>query len=182
LIQNFAARLLTKTKKQEHITAVLVELHQLPLYFRINSKILLLSYKALNCLEPNYIADIPSLYVPPCTLRSSSTKLLDNYRSSERKFGDAAFAICAPKLWNGLPQNIREANSTATFKRLLKIYFSQSSYFFSVTFSWNFFYLSLSLSLLSFLFLSLSLSVCLFLFCIRAILFCSLYLHGFIFA
>ena len=48
LIQNSAARLLTKTKKREHITPVLYTLHWLPVSHRIDFKVLLIVYKALN--------------------------------------------------------------------------------------------------------------------------------------
>ncbi len=42
LIQNAAARILTRTRKSEHITPVLRSLHWLPVTFRINFKVLLL--------------------------------------------------------------------------------------------------------------------------------------------
>ena len=41
LVQNAAARLLTGTKKREHISPVLASLHWLPVKFRIDFKILL---------------------------------------------------------------------------------------------------------------------------------------------
>ena len=43
LVQNAAARLLTKTRKQEHISPVLAALHWLPVHFRINFKLLMYS-------------------------------------------------------------------------------------------------------------------------------------------
>ncbi len=57
LIQNAAARILTRTRKYEHITPVLRSLHWLPVTFRIDFKVLLLVYKSLNGLGPKYIAD-----------------------------------------------------------------------------------------------------------------------------
>ncbi len=45
LIQNAAARFLTRTRKSEHITPVLGSLHWLPVIFRIDFKVLLLIYK-----------------------------------------------------------------------------------------------------------------------------------------
>lgn len=52
LVQNAAARLLTGTRKREHITPVLASLHWLPVSFRINFKILLMVFKCLNGLAP----------------------------------------------------------------------------------------------------------------------------------
>ena len=98
LIQNSAARLLTKTKRREHISPVLATLHWLPVTFRIDFKVLLLTYKALNGQGPSYIANSLTNYTPARTLRSSDTGLLQVTRSSHKKIGDAAFVNYALKL------------------------------------------------------------------------------------
>ena len=60
-VQNSAAHIIvTKTAPREHITPVLKELHWLPVDRRIEYKILLYAYKALNGLAPEYLS---SLYV-----------------------------------------------------------------------------------------------------------------------
>ena len=48
LVQNRAARIVTFTKKYEHIAPSLIELHWLPVEFRIIYKISLLVYKAVK--------------------------------------------------------------------------------------------------------------------------------------
>uniref|UniRef100_A0A3B3HXE2 Uncharacterized protein n=1 Tax=Oryzias latipes TaxID=8090 RepID=A0A3B3HXE2_ORYLA len=50
LVQNAAARLLTGTRKREHITPVLASLHWLPVHFRVCFKIILFVFKSLNGL------------------------------------------------------------------------------------------------------------------------------------
>ncbi len=45
IVQNAAARVLTKSRKYDHITPILQSLHWLPIKFRISYKILLLAYK-----------------------------------------------------------------------------------------------------------------------------------------
>ncbi len=70
LTQNAAARILTRTRKPEYITPVLGSLHWLPVTFRIDFKLLLLTYKSLNCLGPKSIADIFTEYKPNRPLRS----------------------------------------------------------------------------------------------------------------
>ena len=50
LVQNSAARLLTKTSRFCHITPVLASLHWLTVQARDDFKVLLLTYKALNGL------------------------------------------------------------------------------------------------------------------------------------
>ena len=122
LIQNSAARLLTKTKKREHITPILYSLHWLPVSKRIDFKVLLIVYKALNNQGPAYITDFLHPYTPSRTLRSSTAALLDTKTKPKKKIGEAAFCFYAPTLWNTIPQEIREATSTNIFKQKLKTY------------------------------------------------------------
>ena len=56
-LQNSAARLITRTKKWNHITPVLKSLHWLPVNRRIQFKILLITFKCLHGLAPNYLID-----------------------------------------------------------------------------------------------------------------------------
>ena len=72
-VQNAAARLITLSRKHEHITPILLNLHWLPVNYRIIFKILLITYKALNDLAPTYVRDLLTPYTPPRQLRSSST-------------------------------------------------------------------------------------------------------------
>ena len=60
----------------QHITPSLIALHWLPDRWRINYKILLLTYCALHDLMPAYIVDIISPYTPACRLRSAGSILL----------------------------------------------------------------------------------------------------------
>ncbi len=63
-VQNSAARILTGTKTSEHISPVLESLHWLPVRFRIDFKILMLTYKALHGLAPHYLSQLLSVYTP----------------------------------------------------------------------------------------------------------------------
>ncbi len=75
LVQNAAARVLTRTRKYEHISPVLSTLHWLPTKHRIDFKILLMTYKALNGLAPQYLSELLSHYSPPRPLRSQNSGL-----------------------------------------------------------------------------------------------------------
>lgn len=119
LIQNAAARVLTNTKKMDHITPVLKSLHWLPVCKRIDFKILLLTYKALNGLGPKYISDLLVVYEAPRLLRSSGTGLLCVPRVRTKK-AEAAFGFYAPHLWNKLPEHLRCAQTVSAFKSGLK--------------------------------------------------------------
>lgn len=52
MVQNSAARLLTGTRKYDHITPVLRSLHWLPVPYRINFKILIFVFKSLHGVAP----------------------------------------------------------------------------------------------------------------------------------
>lgn len=120
LVQNTAARLLTNTRRSEHITPVLATLHWLPVHYRIRFKILLITYKSLHGLAPLYISELLTPYVASRSLRSENQMLLAVPRSKLRTKGDRAFSVLAPLLWNKLPLGIRSAESVHHFKKLLK--------------------------------------------------------------
>lgn len=123
LVQNSAARVLTGTSAREHITPILEKLHWLPVSFRINFKILMLTYKALNNLAPQYLCELLTPYNPTRALRSSEAVLLTVQTTRLKTMGDRAFTSLAPKLWNSLPSEIRNAESLRVFKSSLKTYF-----------------------------------------------------------
>lgn len=123
LVQNAAARLLTRTRKREHILPILSSLHWLPFRFRIDFTVLLFAYKSLNGLAPTYLSDLIQLHVPSRSLRSADHMLLTFPRVRLKHRGDRAFAVAAPKLWNSLPLSVRMAPNLSAFKTSLKTYF-----------------------------------------------------------
>ena len=58
-VQNTAARLVTGSPRFGHITPILNNiLHWLPINFRIQFKVLLLTFKCLHGLAPQYLSDL----------------------------------------------------------------------------------------------------------------------------
>lgn len=108
-VQNSAARILTGTRTRKHITPILESLHWLPVRFRIDFKIIMLTYKALHGLVPNYLSELLTVYSPRRNLSSSDSGLLTAPSTPLCSMGDWAFSSLAPKLWNSLPYNIRHA-------------------------------------------------------------------------
>ena len=106
-IQNSAARLVSLQKKCQHITPILKDLHWLPVKFRIQFKIIVLTFKSLNGLSPEYLSDLVLQYVPSKSLRSASQNLLVAKRGRTKAYGDRAFTHIAPFLWNSLPNSLR---------------------------------------------------------------------------
>ncbi len=119
LVQNSAARIITRTSSTEHITPVLYYLHWLPVKYRI--EILLLTFKALHNSAPPYLSDLLHIYIPKRTLRSSSSVSLVVPSVRLATMGSRAFSCAAPNLWNSLPQSIRESDCLTTLNHVLKL-------------------------------------------------------------
>ena len=92
-VQNAAARVVTLTPRHVHITPILINLHWLPVEFRITFKVLLLVYKALHGLAPSYISDLLNFKTYSRSLRSSCKEYLVVPRSRLKTYGDRAFSI-----------------------------------------------------------------------------------------
>ena len=120
IVKNAAARLLTGSKKLEHITPVLPSLRWLPAQQRIIFKNVLMVIKALNGQAPSYTSDLLHPHPAPRSLRSSNRGLHHIPRSRLKLKGDRAFAVAALRSWNQLPPDIRDAPSIYAFKSRLK--------------------------------------------------------------
>ena len=105
-VQNSAARLIYLSKKFDHVTPLLISLHWLPIEQRINFKILLITYKALNGKAPKYISDLLSPYSPGRNLRSANQKLLCKASYNLKTYGARSFSCAAPLLWNSIPYDL----------------------------------------------------------------------------
>ena len=64
-VQNCAARVIKQAKSPDRITPLLKELHWLPVKYRIEYKITLLTFKALHGLAPEYLRELIHPYHPP---------------------------------------------------------------------------------------------------------------------
>ena len=57
-VQNTAARLICNMNKFDHINPILVKLHELRVRYRINFKILLITFKVIHGLAPKYLSEL----------------------------------------------------------------------------------------------------------------------------
>ena len=121
-VQNTAARIVTRSSKYCRLTSLLRSLHWLPVRYRIQYKINLLTYKALNGLAPCYLADLIHKHIPSRDLRSSTTYRLEVPLTKLVTVGDRAFSKSAPDLWNDLPLELQHSASLSSFMRQLKIH------------------------------------------------------------
>ena len=98
------------------------------MYQRIQYKLLIQVYKALNGLAPEYIADLLQEYVPTRALTSAGAHLLLEPNTATR-WGARAFSTAAPVLWNTLSSSIKTAASLASFKMELKTYLFKVAFY-----------------------------------------------------
>ncbi len=127
IVQNAAAKVLTTSRKYDHIIPILQCLHWLSIKFRISYKILLLAYKALNYLAPAYLTNLLSRYNPTPSLRLQNSGLLVAPRIAKSTKGGITFSYLAPELWNSLPDNVLGSDTLSLFKSRLKTHlFSQA--------------------------------------------------------
>ncbi|KAI5107668.1 hypothetical protein C0J45_1262, partial [Silurus meridionalis] len=115
LVQNAAARVLTRSRKYDPITPILSSLHWLPVKFRIDLNLLLLTYEALNGLAPMYLSSLLTRYNPPRSPRSQNSGLLVVPRIAKSTKGSRSFSHLA-KLWNSLPDSVRGSDTLTQFK------------------------------------------------------------------
>ena len=75
-----------------------------------------------NPWPPQYLSDL--LHGPTLSrsLRSSDSGPLSIPRTCRRTFGDRAFSVAAPTIWNSLPSKIYNAPTLDSFKSALKTY------------------------------------------------------------
>lgn len=128
-VQNAAAKLVSGLNKYDHVTPALINLHWLPVKERIIFKILLIVFKALHGQAPLYISDMLKPYIPSLSgLRSSSSSLLVVPKSKLLSCGDRAFAVCAPRLWNALPLDLKRCSDVGIFKVKLKSFLFKKAF------------------------------------------------------
>ena len=120
-VQNAAARIVTKSRKYDHITPVLKSLHWLPIRQRIDFKVMTICFKCLHGLAPQYLSELVSWYVPRRSLRSGAKFLMDeSLVSGKERFSARSFKNYSPKRWNKLSEAVRSCQTLDTFKSKLK--------------------------------------------------------------
>ena len=83
---------------------------------------------ALHLLDLPDLPDLLNFKTYSRSLRSSYKEYLAVPRSRLKTYGDRAFSIAGPKLWNDLPLEIRKCASVATFKQSLKTFLFKLAY------------------------------------------------------
>lgn len=129
-VQNAAARFVFKLRLHDHVKPALMQLHWLPVRYRIDFKLCCLMHQVVNGRCPQYLADMVAT-VQSSTRRTGlrSADMANYYLPRLRtKFGERAFSYAGPRTWNSLPLEVRLVADIPKFKRLLKTYFFRLAY------------------------------------------------------
>ena len=129
-VLNAAVHVTQQIPRYSHITPVLHCLHWLPIGFRVKFKIALLVFKALKGIAPSYLNGM--LQPKPTSrysLRSNNENLLIIPRTRCKTFGDRAFVVAGPQMWNNLPLHIRETENLNNFKNKLKTHLFKEAFY-----------------------------------------------------
>ena len=121
VLQNNAARLVSRCPRRGHITPVLRQLHWLPIRQRISHTLLSLAHRAVHDEStPLYLQELIQPKRAPRALRSKSAALQLHAPRTTKRIGDRAFSVGAPREWNALPPDTRCVDSYASFKKCVK--------------------------------------------------------------
>ena len=114
-IQNTLARVVTRSRPCTSTAPLLIHLHWLPVSYRIQYKIALLTYKSLHSTAPPYLSSLIQSYNPTRNLRSSNAhRLITPFAPT--CFGSRGFRVAGPTIWNSLPCTVKTCTSIYSFK------------------------------------------------------------------
>ena len=115
--------------EQVSISSFSMKCHFLPVKFRIDFKICLLTYKCLKNAAPEYMKELIQEKNSLESLRIHRDQhLLKLPRLDTLDYKNRRFSKYAPRTWNSLPLEIRSSSSLAIFKTKLKTYYFSQAY------------------------------------------------------
>ena len=135
LVQNSLCTVVTRSSKFSHITPQLQKLHWLPVKYRVQFKIGLITYKILNQGQPVYLRGLIYPYTSSRNTRRSTPKLkflqtptFDRRVYKSIKHFSNSFSHYAPALWNSFPFHVSNSPSVASFRKHLTTHLYCSSF------------------------------------------------------
>ena len=109
-----------------HVLSHLKSPHFLPVEFRIEIKIALLTNKCLHCYAPTYLKNLinsRSVSAGYSLRVHDDNWLLQTITSLNFAWPQSMFSYALPKVWNSLPLCLREIETLSLFKKRLKAYY-----------------------------------------------------------
>ena len=114
-------------QRRTHADDLLAQLHWLPVSYRIEYKIALITYKALEFGQPRYLGDLLiDQHQVPATTSEGQCRLYQPVPNSQTL--SQGFRSAAPSIWNLLSPDLRSKETVPAFKTGLKTYMFLSCY------------------------------------------------------
>ena len=107
-VQNFAARIVSGTRKFDHVTPILKQLQWLPITKQLAVRDATMVFKCLNGLAPPYLCQ-----------KFKTRSEVHNCNTRNRR----AFIFRGQKLWNSLPDEFQSITNLDVFKVKIKQHF-----------------------------------------------------------
>lgn len=119
-VQNFAARIITSTRKYDHIQPILRDLNWLNVESTIKYRDGLMAFKCMNGYAPEYLCD---QFILRSKIHSRNTRNKDKLviPLCKTAAGQKSFVYRATSIWNSLSQDLINLNNLNSFKRLYKL-------------------------------------------------------------
>ena len=119
-VQNFAARIVSGTRKFDHVTPILNQLQWLPIIKQLEVRDATMVLKCLNGLAPPYLCQKTRSEVHNCNTRNRDRLHIPLCRTAS---GQRAFTFRGQRLWNGLPDEFQSITNLDVFKVKIKQHF-----------------------------------------------------------
>jgi hypothetical protein len=123
-VQNNAARMIFRRSRRHSVTPLLVQLHWLPIEYRVKYKIAVFAFQKFHDGLPSYLSSLLKVERKAVNTRSSLEKRLEPLTNPRTKtHGDRMFTVSASVIWNDLPRALRESDTLTQFKSRLKTHY-----------------------------------------------------------
>ena len=119
LVQNFAARIITGTRKFDHITPALKDLRWLPIKQHLYLRDAVLAFKCMTGCAPRYLSDQFTTR-NKITKRATRNCQLLNIPLFKSASGQRTFHYRTVNIWNNLTSNLKTLKTISSFKFHLK--------------------------------------------------------------
>ena len=118
-VQNFAARIITGTRKFDHTTPALRGIRWIPIKQNRFFRNAVMAFKCMTGRAPCYLSDQFKTRIAVTGRETRSCQLLNItlYKSSA---GQRTFYYCMVHIWNNLESTLKTAKSIPTFKFYLR--------------------------------------------------------------
>lgn len=118
-VQNFAGRIITNTRKYEHITPALRDLGWLHVKEHLLYRDSIMSFKCMNGLAPSYLCD---LFCKRKVIHDFNTRNRDSLQTPlcKTKSGQRSFHYRAVQIWNNTDDDLKKSTSVRAFKKNLR--------------------------------------------------------------